>query len=318
MKGRLRQINYRQAISDNRIFVFIVALFVIVQAINPGFITANNVKIIFQNLSIEGMVAIGMAMLIILGEIDLSVGAIMSVSCCVSIYLQPYGILPAILASIGIGTLAGFLNGALVVKSGVSSLPITLGTMGLMNGIVYVVTESQSVPGTNKSFLYVADTMIGGINLVIYLFIALVVVFEFVLQKCYFGRSIMAVGGNRFAAEYVGLRVDRVRVLVFTLTGLLSSIAGVMTAARYNIASGHIGEQTALAVITAVLIGGISLSGGEGSITKAFFGYLFIISLQNAMRLLKFPPDLSTIITGALLIVILAIDAVTIRRNQFK
>ncbi|MCL1895248.1 MAG: ABC transporter permease [Clostridiales bacterium] len=318
MKAVIQNINLRRALSDNRIFVFIIALYIIVNSINPGYITADNVKIIFQNLSIEGMVAIGMALLIILREIDLSVGAIMSVSCCFAIYLQPYGVIYGVLGGIGIGTLAGFVNGIVVVKSNVNSLPVTLGMMGILNGIVYVITESQSVPGKNPDFIKIADTMIGGINLVIYIFIALVILFEFVLQRGYFGRSIMAVGGNRNAAAYAGLNVDRVRILAFTLVGLLSSFAGVMTAARYNIASGHIGEQTALAVITAVLIGGISLSGGEGSITKAFFGYLFIISLQNAMRLLKFPPDLHSIIIGALLIIILALDAIAIRKNQFK
>ena len=314
----LRNVNIKQTLADNRIFVFILCLYVIVGSINPGYVTGDNVKIIFQNLSIEGMIAIGMALLIILGEIDLSVGAIMSISCCFAIYLQPYGVVYGVIGGIGIGTLAGFINGVVVVKSNVNSLPITLGMMGVLNGIVFVITESQSVPGRNPDFIMIADTMIGGVNLVIYIFIALVVLFEFVLQKGNFGRAIMAVGGNRSAAEYAGLDVNKVRILAFTLVGLLSAFAGVMTAARYNIASGHIGAQTALAVITAVLIGGISLVGGEGSITKAFFGYLFIISLGNAMRLLKFHPDLHSIIIGALLVIILAIDAYSIRKKQFK
>ena len=314
----LRNINFRQILSDNRIFVFIIVLYLIVGTLNPGYVTSGNMKIIFQNLSIEGMVAIGMALLIILGEIDLSVGAIMSLSCCFAIYLQPYGVAYGVLGGIGIGTLAGFVNGVVVVKSNVNSLPITLGMMGVLNGIVFVITESQSVPGKNQAFIKIADTMIGGVNLVIYIFIALVILFEFILQKGHFGRSIMAVGGNKSAAEYAGLDVNRVRILAFTLMGLLASFAGVMTAARYNIASGHIGSQTALAVITAVLIGGISLSGGEGSIVKAFFGYLFIISLSNAMRLLKFHPDLHSIIIGALLVIILAMDAYSIRKKQFK
>jgi len=318
MLARFTSINFRQVLSDNRIFVFIIALYFIVGTMNPGYVTGDNVKIIFQNLSIEGMIAIGMAMLIILGEIDLSVGAIMSLSCCFAIYLQQYGVIYGVLGGIGIGTLAGFINGVVVVKSNVNSLPVTLGMMGVLNGIVFVITESQSVPGRNPDFILIADTMIGGVNLVIYIFLGLVVLFEFILQKGLFGRSIMAVGGNRNAAEYAGLDVNKIRILAFTLVGLLSAFAGVMTAARYNIASGHIGAQTALAVITAVLIGGISLMGGEGSIVKAFFGFLFIISLQNAMRLLKFHPDLHSIIIGALLVIILALDAYSIRKKQFK
>jgi len=317
LKG-FQNINFRQVLSNNRILVFIIVLYLLVGIINPGYVTGDNIKIILRNLSIEGMVVIGMALLVILGEIDLSVGAIMSISCCFAIYLQPYGVIWGVLGGLGIGTLAGLVNGIVVIKSNVNSLPVTLGMMGVLNGIVFVITGSQSVPGKNPNFILIGDTMIGGIYLVIYIFIALVVLFEFVLQKGYFGRSIMAIGGNRNAAEYAGLNVNRVRVLTFTLVGLLSSFAGVMTAARYNIASGHIGSQTALAVITAVLIGGISLSGGEGSITKAFFGYLFIISLQNAMRLLKFHPDLHSIIIGVLLVIILALDAYSIRKKQFK
>jgi ribose transport system permease protein len=242
----------------------------------------------------------------------------MSISCTLAIYLQPYGIFPAIIGGLICGTAAGFINGLIVVKSGVNSLPVTLGTMGVLNGIVYVITKSQSVPGKNLEFVNVSNASVGGLSLVVVVFVLLAIVFEILLQRGFLGRKIMAVGGNSIAASMSGLNVNKVRIQVFTLAGFLASVGGIMTAARYNIASGHIGEQTALAVITAVLIGGISLKGGSGSVTKALLGYLFIIALQNAMRLLKFPSDIHTVITGVLLIAILAVDAHAIRKNQFK
>jgi len=303
----------KRFIIDSRVLIILVFVCVLVQLLNPFFLDGKNIKNILLYISIEGIIAIGMTLLIILGEIDLSVGATMSLGCTAAIYLQQSGIFVAVLCSLLAGTAVGALNGFLSVRFRLNSMPVTLATNFLVRGIVFVITKSQSVPGQNPAFHLVSDFTIFNIELVIYIFIGFIALASFLLKKTYYGRCVYAIGGNKSASAYSGIRVNRYRILTFMVSGLLAGVAGALTAARYNIASGLIGQQTALAVITAVLLGGVSLSGGEGTVLKAFFGFLLIGVLENAMNLLKFLPPLQPIIIGSLLIVTLAADARTLR-----
>ena len=149
------------------------------------------------------------------------------------------------------------------------------------------------------------------------LFIILLIISETILQRSFFGRSIFAVGGNATASKFFGIKVDRTRILCFTLTGFLSGLAGVMLAGKLNIASGNIGQYSNVFVITAVLLGGISMEGGEGSIFKAFQGILLLGTINNAMVIMKISPFVQEIIRGLLLILIIVIDSINIQKKKY-
>ena len=266
-----------------------------------------------------------MTYLIILGEIDLSVGETMALSCALSIILQKYGVVTGAAAGILIGSVIGLINGLLVVRLKIASIAVTLGMMILVNGIVFVITKSlapaggnYSISGTNPNFSLIADTRVLGVPTMILLFIVLVFVFNFVLKRSVYGRNIFATGGNTLASRYANIRVDTIRLSAFVITGTLAGVAGVLLVARYNIASSAIGQSIPLFVITAVLLGGVSLSGGEGSVFKAFWGLMLIAVIDNALMLLKVYSSVKFMIMGILLIVMLVLDGIYINRARYQ
>ncbi len=302
---------------DQKIVLIIIAIGLYLSFRSRYFLTFQNITNIFLAMSYEGMIAIGMALLIILGEIDLSVGSIMAFGSVLAILFQPFGVFPGLLAGIIGGLVFGLINGLFVTKLKLPSIAVTLGIMILLKGIVFALTKEHTLTGTNEAFAVLSQTKIMNIPLPVILFIALVIIFEIILQKTFFGRSIFAVGGNPTASRFFGIKVDKIRILCFVITGLLSGLAGVMLAAKLNIASGNIGQYSNVLVITAVLLGGISMDGGEGSIVKAFQGIILLGIMNNAMVIMKISPFVQEIIRGLLLILIIIIDSANIQKKKY-
>lgn len=302
---------------EQKILLVILAIGLYLSITSRYFLTYRNITNIFLAISYEGMIAIGMALLIIIGDIDLSVGSMMAFGSVLAILFQPFGVGVGILAGVLGGTCIGLLNGLLVTKLRIPSIAATLGTMVFLKGIVYVLTKEHSIVGVNPNFSIISETKILGIALPAIIYILLVIVFEIILQKTFFGRSIFAVGGNPTASKFFGLKVERTRVLCFVITGMLSGFAGVMLAGKLNIASGNIGLSSNVLVITAVLLGGISMDGGEGSIVKAFQGILLLGIMDNAMVILRISSFTQEIIRGLLLILIIVINSIMIERKKY-
>lgn len=302
---------------DQKIVLIIIAIGLYLSFRSRYFLTFQNITNIFLAMSYEGMIAIGMALLIILGEIDLSVGSIMAFGSVLAILFQPFGVFPGLLAGIVGGLVFGLINGLFVTKLKLPSIAVSLGIMILLKGIVFALTKEHTLTGTNEAFAVLSQTKILNIPLPVILFIALVIIFEIILQKTFFGRSIFAVGGNPTASRFFGIKVDKIRILCFVITGLLSGLAGVMLAAKLNIASGNIGQYSNVLVITAVLLGGISMEGGEGSIVKAFQGIILLGIMNNAMVIMKISPFVQEIIRGLLLILIIIIDSANIQKKKY-
>jgi len=313
----LKSKKLRGFIADQKILLIILVIGIFLSIRSNYFLTFENITNIFYYISIEGIIVIGMAFLIILGEIDLSVGSMMALGTVLAIVFQRYGVAVGILAGICGGAVAGLINGILVTKLRLTSIAVTLGMMVLLNGVVFAITKAHTIPGTNDAFPLLAQTKVLNIPLPIIIYIVLLIAFEILLQKTFFGRNIFAVGGNITASKFFGIKVDSVRIMCFTISGMLSGFAGVILAAKLHVASGRIGMYTALLVITAVLLGGISLQGGEGSIFKAFQGILLIGTLNNAMVLMRISPFIQEMVRGLLLILILVIDAINIRKKKY-
>ncbi len=305
-------------LSNQKIIFIIIGVGAILSLRSPYFLTVDNILNILLSIAIEGIIVLGMTYLIILGELDLSVGSTLALSGVLAIVFQKYGILPAVCAGVAAGLLVGFVNGVLVTKVRITSLAATLGMMVMLSGIVFALTQSQTLKGTNSQFVMIALGSVFGIPIPIVVFLVLSIVLGLILRYSYFGRSVYAVGGNTTASKFFGINVDRTKIAAFVITGFLSGVAGVLLAAKLNIASGIIGQNTAVLVITAVLLGGISLSGGEGNIFKAFQGILLVGVLNNALVLLLISSFVQDIIRGGLLIALLVIDSVSVRRLQYR
>lgn len=303
---------------EQKILLIIIAIGFYLSTQSRYFLTFNNISNIFLAISYEGMIAIGMALLIIIKEIDLSVGSTYAFGSALAILFQPYGIAVGIVAGIVGGGLVGLLNGVLVTKFRIPSIAATLGTMVFLKGVVYALTDEHTIKGENPGFIALSEMRVLGIPATVIFYIILIILFELLLQKTFLGRNIFAVGGNATASRFFGIKVDRIRVFCFVVTGLLSGLAGVVLASKLNIASGNIGQYSNVLVITAVLLGGISMDGGEGSIVKAFMGVLLIGVMNNAMVILRISSFVQEIIRGGLLILIIVINAINIEKNKYQ
>ena len=281
------------------------------------FLTGANISSIFLSMSVEGAIAVGMAYVLIAGEIDLSVGATMALSAVLAILTQQYGVIAGVSAAVGGGLLVGLVNGILVAKCKLDSIPTTLGMMVLLQGLVFVLTGSESIRGDNPAFLSLAHTQVLGIPFPVLLFLAFCAVFEFILRGTHFGHNMYAVGGNAKASRLHGISVERVKLQVFCISGGLSGLAGALLAAKLNIATGQVGFYTLLNVITAVLLGGVSLAGGRGSVMHALQGFLLIAVLNNVLVLTRVPSFVQQVILGLILIGIVILDSVQQRRLRF-
>jgi ribose transport system permease protein len=314
----VRTSQLKSALNEQRIFLLILGLSVYLSLSSRYFLTFLNITNILLAISFEGMIAIGMALLIIVGEIDLSVGSLMAFGAVLSIMFQPYGVLVGMITGILGGVLFGFVNGLLVTKIRLPSIAATLGVMVLVKGVVFALTREHTALGTNKGFVLLSQTNVFGIPMPVIVFVCLLVIFELILQKSLLGRRIFAVGGNATASRFFGIKTDRTKIFCFVATGFLAGLAGVMLASKLNIASGNIGQYSNVLVITAVLLGGISMDGGEGSIFKAFQGILLLGIINNAMVIMRISPFVQEIIQGALLIFIVVIDSISIARKRYK
>lgn len=313
----MHKLRVKELLIRSKIILIILAIGIYLSIVSKYFLTYRNITNIFVSISYEGIIVVGMAILIILGEIDLSVGAMMAFGSVLAIIFQPYGVVAGVLAGIIGSGLIGLLNGYLVTKLQIPSIAATLGSMIFLKGVVYALTGEHTISGTNQNFLIISDINIFGISLSAIIFILIVILFEIILQKTFFGRAIFSIGGNSTASRFFGIKVDKTRILCFMITGILSGLAGVLLAGKLNVASGNIGLSSNVLVITAVLLGGISMDGGEGSILKAFQGILLLGIINNAMVILKIPSFSQEIIRGLLLILLIVINSINNERKKY-
>jgi ribose transport system permease protein len=284
------------------------------------FLTAQNFINVSRQASYVGIMAVGMVFVIAMGDIDLSVGSIwMLSSVMMAIALRDnYNIWIAVAVCIIVATLCGLVNGALSVALGIPTIIVTLGTLSLYRGLGLVVTNATPVSGYNLETWFF--TWIGGRDPVFGVWISvwavlIVGIFGWILfNHTPFGRRVQAIGSNRQAALFSGIRIARTRIMVMTLMGFIVGIAAVVALAFNRNGSPTVGVGTELGVIAATIIGGTALSGGSGSVLGAILGALIIALIQNGLALLAVPPAWSTAVTGIVIIVAVTLDYFIKRR----
>lgn len=271
-------------------FIGLFLIILIISILNPGFLSAPNLLNVLRQVSINALIAFGMTFVILTGGIDLSVGAILAFSGAVTATLLSSGMDPilAILIGLLVGAALGAINGIIIAKGKVAPFIATLATMTIYRGATLMFTDGRPVSNLGDSTLF---QMLGGgyffgIPMPAITMMISFVILYLILKKTTFGRRVYAVGGNEEASILSGIKVDRIKIYVYSLTGFLAAIAGVILTSRLNSAQPTAGTMYELDAIAAVVLGGTSLTGGKGWIVGTLIGALIIGVLNNGLNLL--------------------------------
>ena len=285
---------------------------------SPVFLTRGNIEAILLGLSVEGTIAVGMVMVMITGGFDLSVGSTLAFTGVVTGLALTSGV-PSVLA-IAIGLSAalavGLANGLLVAKLKINAFIATLGMMLTIRGLLLVLAQGKTVLNLPSDFTVIGQGNLFGIQYPIYVMLLIVVAGDLLMRNSKFFRQNYYVGGNERAARLSGMNVEWIKIVNFCIVALLAGVAGLMITARFGAASVTVGNGLELRVITATIIGGASLNGGEGSVFGAFLGALFMSVLANALNLLGVDVYWQSLVTGLILIAAVVIDVVSERRKS--
>lgn len=310
-----------RSIAGFREFAMVIVLVVfgiIMTILSPVFLTKANIEAILLGLSVEGTIAVGMAIVLISGGFDLSVGSTLAFAGVVTGLVLVAGV-PTVI-SIIIGLLAslgvGLVNGLLIAKMKINPFITTLGMMTAVRGLLLVLAHGRAVLNLPDSFTVIGQGRLFGVQYPIYVMIALVIIGDLMLRNSRFLRQNYYLGGNQRAARLSGINVDLVLIVNYCIVALLAGIAGLMITARFGSSSLTVGTGTELRVITAAIIGGASLTGGEGSVLGAFLGALFMGVLANALNLLGVDVYWQNLVTGLILIIAVVIDVINERRKS--
>lgn len=303
-------------------YIALIALCVIASVASPSiFPTFTNVANILRQVSVVGVVSIGMTIVLLIGGIDLSVTSTMAIASCVLARMSetfmdagnPDGVWWIVMMIMGIGLLIGFVNGVMIVFRNVEPFIVTLGMMQVLKGINYIYT--QGAPGGTVTPFWKAfgsESLFGAIPYPIILFAILMVIFSIVLHKTIYGRHLYAIGSNREAARLSGIKVNRNKIIAYMLCGLTAAIAGIMLAARVRVGEPNGSAGYDLDSIAAVVIGGTSMAGGTGTLLGTLAGVLIMAVMNNMLNIVGADPYLQIVIKGLIVLVAVLIQ----RKNK--
>jgi rhamnose transport system permease protein len=306
---------------DTIIILLTVLVLVVASASVDNFGTSRNFTFLVLDLLPIALVALPMTFIVITGEIDLSVASTLGLTSAMMGYLWNHGLAIQTIMPLCIvlGAVLGALNGFLITGLGLPSLAVTIGTLALYRGLAFVVLGDSAVADFPFNYTgWVTGTIGGGpVPHVLILLVILALIFGVILHATPFGRSLYAIGANAQAAHFSGIRVQRTKFWLYVASGAVAGLAGVLWTLRYSSARADNGAGLELAVVAAVLLGGVSIFGGKGSLPGVLAGVVLLASLQNALRLEDVSGQALNIVTGVLLVlsVLLPNIATSIRSN---
>ncbi|WP_411910481.1 ABC transporter permease [Mesorhizobium sp. CA13] len=293
--------------------VVALAIFAINSFASPYFLDPYSLSDLTFNFTEKGLIAFAMALLIISGEIDLSVAAIIALASTMMGMAVQAGAGTPVLVAIGIvvGLGCGAFNGLLVTRLGLPSIVVTIGTMSLFRGIAFIILGDQAYKGYPGSFAFFGQGYVWWVvSFELVLFLIAAVVYWFLLHRTSFGRRVFAIGNNPVAAQFSGVRVGRIKFILFCLTGLMSGIASVLITSRLGSTRPSIAQGYELEVITMVVLGGVSILGGAGSIVGVVLAAFIMGLVTFGLGLLNVPGIVMSIFIGLLLIIVIALPIV--------
>lgn len=290
--------------------IILVLLCAAMAVFAPHFMEVDNALNVLKQLSFTAMLAAGMTIVILTGGIDLSVGSTVALSGVISVLALNHGVHPvaAMMAGVGVGIAAGFINGYLTAVPKLPSFIVTLGSMTYLRGLALVISGGYPTVLTNSTFKFLGAGYILGIPTPIYIMALVYILMFFMLKYTMFGRHVFAVGGNAEAARLTGIKVERTLIKVYTISGLLAGVAGVVLAGRLFSGQPTAGIEYELHAIAAVILGGTSFVGGFGRIQGTIIGVFIIAVLNNGLTLLNVDSYWQKIVTGAVIVAAVLLD----------
>ncbi|WP_282942670.1 ribose ABC transporter permease RbsC [Paenibacillus sp. RC67] len=290
----------------------LVILIIIVSVLNPSFLEPLNILNLLRQVSINALIAFGMTFVILTGGIDLSVGSILALSSAFVANMMVAGFDPILAIIIGclLGGVMGMVNGLMITKGKMAPFIATLATMTIFRGLTLVYTNGNPITGLGDSLMfqlfgrgYLLGIPVPAITMIITFAILWVI-----LHKASFGRKTYAIGGNEKASVVSGIKVSRVKIMIYSLAGMLSALAGAILTSRLNSAQPTAGTSYELDAIAAVVLGGTSLSGGRGRIVGTLIGALIIGTLNNGLNLLGVSSFYQMVVKGIVILIAVLID----------
>lgn len=300
------------------ILIGLAALMAIVSLFSESFFTASNMWNILRQISTNALLAFGMTFVILIGGIDLSVGPLLAFSGVFAAYVMGnlgWPIWAAIAGSIILCSMVGMLNGVIVTKTGIAPFVVTLSVQQIFRGFAMLLANGAPIRIRDQGFINIGTTYIGPVAFPVIYMIIIMALCYVVLNKTQFGRHIYALGGNKTAARFAGIRTQRIEVMVYALSGFLASIAGIVLAARMTAGVPATGDGYECDAIAAVVLGGASFTGGIGTIGGTLIGAIIIGVLNNGLNMLNVASFWQYVAKGVVILLAVMVDVL---RKQSK
>lgn len=288
----------------------LVCMCILAVAIQPVFISGTNLLNVLRTASLTMITSCGMVMILLLGEMDMSVG---SVSGLVGVYgvmvLNATGsVMLTVIFTLVMGAFLGACNGFFVICGKINSLIATLGTMSIFRGIAYVTTGGVSLQITNEHFRILGAGYVGILPVPLLIAVVLTIICWYVLKNTVFGRYVYAIGGNKEASELAGIEVKKIKMICFIVSGMLAALTAIILASRLNSGQPSAGDGFEFNVVSAVVLGGVSLNGGKGNLSGAVLGVLILAVLTNMLTLMNVSSFYQQIARGAVILLAVWLD----------
>lgn len=300
------------------LMVFLI-LFILLTVITNTFFTSRNLINVLKQVSINGIISVGMMCVLLTGGIDLSVGSIVALSGIVATtFAHPgeYPVIVPIILDVLAGAACGVVNGTLVAFLNLPAFIATLGMLSVASGVALVLSKGRPISNLSDQFRYIGGGTILGLPILIYILAAVFLIGYLILSWTKFGRYLYAIGGNEEAAKASGLSVARIKLFVYMISGICAGLAGTVLASRINAGQPNSGEGYELDAIAAVVIGGTSLNGGIGKVSGTILGVLIVGVINNGMDLLNISSYYQKIVKGSIIVLAVLLDRITKNKNK--
>ena len=309
---KVRKDNMKQLLQKYGPLLALLLIVVVITILEPSFMTTTNVLNVLRQVSISALIAFGMTFIILTGGIDLSVGSTLALTGAIAASMLASGMDPVfvMLVTLLLGAVLGMINGVIIAKGKVAPFIATLATMTIYRGLTLVYTDGSPISGLGDSitFQMVGKGYFFGIPVPVLTMLIAFFALWFILHKTTFGRRVYAVGGNENASRLSGINTDRVKIMVYSLTGMLAALSAIILTSRLNSAQPTAGTSYELDAIAAVVLGGTSLTGGKGWIFGTLVGALIIGVLNNGLNLIGVSSFFQQVVKGVVILIAVLID----------
>lgn len=305
---------------ETSVIVFMLFIFLGVGIVNSSFLQPENIMITLKGSSLYIFLAIGVSFVIFTKEIDVSVGSTLGICAAIAATLlrDGKGSFIAIIVALLVGALIGFINGVGVTSFRIPSIVMTLGTMGIVRGLMFIYTGGKWVENLPNNFKTFSQKEILGVNIFFFIAVIAVIIISYYLNNTESGKGFKAVGDNSEGAFLIGIKVNKVKILAFMISGISAAVAALIYTSQIGFVASVAGQGIEMTAIAAAVLGGVSLNGGIGSVLGATFGAIIMTSINSALVFLKVPAYWNNTISGLLLVFIVVFDVLIQKRKEQK